>query len=370
MEKKASELRYEAGPKKGDKIAALGAAAGESLSARITQLATDEGTGTVRYTWPELDNGGNLSETTVTTRFRFFEPLGWIIGVTSQGDDAGSTARESVRKYLRRFRYGADQTDYFWIHSFDPNNPEEVVMLMHPILPSLENTDMSRTRYSRGERQGEIIYARGIQQKTPFLVHLNRTIAKNGEGFVHYDWPKPSKNGISAYAEKVSFGKLISDWNWVVGTGVYLDDVEEIRAASMSNTDIGSHKTSSGNRRRCDPFHLCHLVCPLFTTSEDPGMKAVSNLPDSLEMLIINFSYNKLSGVLPFQFGNYPNLEELLLQGNEFEGALPDSLTNFCAMLCRHVSPPEQQQLLPPSYTPRRRPEKPRSPPQKPPFTF
>jgi methyl-accepting chemotaxis protein len=47
---------------------------------------------------------------------------------------------------------------------------------------------------------------------------------KKGEGFVDYYWPKP---GEEAPVPKISFVKLFDQWEWIIGSGIYIDDVEK-----------------------------------------------------------------------------------------------------------------------------------------------
>jgi len=50
----------------------------------------------------------------------------------------------------------------------------------------------------------------------------------SGEGYVAYDWPKPTKDGAtSELYPKESFVKLYKPWGWVIGSGLYIDDVEQ-----------------------------------------------------------------------------------------------------------------------------------------------
>jgi methyl-accepting chemotaxis protein len=63
---------------------------------------------------------------------------------------------------------------------------------------------------------------------------MNAVVAESGGGHVAYDWPR---KGETAYREKISYVKLVPGWNWVVGTGVYVDDVDTAVAAMRANTD-------------------------------------------------------------------------------------------------------------------------------------
>ena len=49
-----------------------------------------------------------------------------------------------------------------------------------------------------------------------------------GSGFVDYIWEKPTKEGMTEPQPKISYVKEFKQWGWIVGTGVYVDDIEKI----------------------------------------------------------------------------------------------------------------------------------------------
>lgn len=81
---------------------------------------------------------------------------------------------------------------------------------MHPIKPALNGKDLSNVKDPTGKKL--------------FMEFVDVT-RKSGEGFVSYMWPKP---GSEVDVEKISFVKLFKPWGWIVGSGVYVDDVDAI----------------------------------------------------------------------------------------------------------------------------------------------
>ncbi|MCK5076325.1 MAG: cache domain-containing protein, partial [Calditrichia bacterium] len=59
------------------------------------------------------------------------------------------------------------------------------------------------------------------------FVAFNNVTSENGEGYVDYLWPKPTKTGLTERQPKLSFVKLFKPWNWIIGTGLYMDDIEK-----------------------------------------------------------------------------------------------------------------------------------------------
>ena len=112
-----------------------------------------------------------------------------------QAKDAASTAIEKLRY---------ETQDYFWINDMYPK------VVMHPIKPALNGKDVSKVK----DANGQLLF-----------VEFVNVAKKKGQGIVYYMWPKPgSENPV----EKVSYIKLFKPWGWIVGTGVYVDDVDAL----------------------------------------------------------------------------------------------------------------------------------------------
>ncbi|WP_434563400.1 methyl-accepting chemotaxis protein [Pseudomonas sp. Z5-35] len=133
-------------------------------------------------------------------------------------ETAGTLTREAAQKQalstVRGLRY--DQTDYFWINDLTP------VMVMHPTNPKLEGQNLSAIRDPNG-------YA---------LFNEMVAIAKaKGAGMINYLWPKP---GAEAPVGKTSYVKLFEPWGWIIGSGVYVDDVQaEFQSQMIKASLIG-----------------------------------------------------------------------------------------------------------------------------------
>ncbi|ANL72602.1 methyl-accepting chemotaxis protein [Rhizobium phaseoli] len=118
-------------------------------------------------------------------------------------EQAGTMTREqaqaAAKDVIGAMRYGAD--GYFWINDMHP------VMVMHPIKPALDGTDISQMKDPTG--------------KFLFVEFVNK-VKKDGKGFVDYYWPKP---GADEPVLKYSYVAGFEPWGWIVGTGVYADDL-------------------------------------------------------------------------------------------------------------------------------------------------
>ena len=108
-------------------------------------------------------------------------------------------AQAQAQAAIKGLRYG--DKDYFWINDLYPR------MVMHPFKPELDGKDLSASADPNGKK---------------LFVAFVETAKRDGAGFVDYLWPKP---GLDEPVEKISYVKLYPDWGWIVGTGLYLDDV-------------------------------------------------------------------------------------------------------------------------------------------------
>ncbi len=111
-------------------------------------------------------------------------------------------AQALARGAVKNLRYG--QSEYFWINDKQPR------MLMHPIKPELDGTDLAGFADPNGKKL--------------FIEMVRVAQAGASGGFVDYEWPKP---GSSQPQPKVSFVKLQPDWGWIVGSGLYTDDIRK-----------------------------------------------------------------------------------------------------------------------------------------------
>jgi len=117
--------------------------------------------------------------------------------------------QEKASDLIKALRYGPENKDYFWINDMHPT------MIMHPFKPKLDGKDLSATKDPNGKK---------------LFVEFVKVCGDKGEGFVDYYWPK---YGADKPQPKLSFVKLFKPWNWVIGSGVYLE-VAEARLKSES----------------------------------------------------------------------------------------------------------------------------------------
>ncbi len=111
-------------------------------------------------------------------------------------------AQDAAIAAVRDLRYSG--TEYFWINDMTP------AMVMHPMQQELDGTDLSTSADPDG---------------TLLFVEMVDVVRADGAGFVAYQWPKP---GTEAPQPKISYVAGYEPWGWVIGSGVYVDDVRAV----------------------------------------------------------------------------------------------------------------------------------------------
>jgi len=122
------------------------------------------------------------------------------------------TARMLAIERVKRLRYGDEGKDYFWIIDQEPR------MIMHPYRTELIGSDLNSYRDSEGKL---------------LFVEAARVVREQGSGYIDYQWQW--KNDSTRIVPKLSYVTAYPEWGWIVGTGIYLEDVrEEIKVLRRS----------------------------------------------------------------------------------------------------------------------------------------
>ncbi|NNF48127.1 MAG: PAS domain S-box protein, partial [Desulfofustis sp.] len=142
--------------------------------------------------------------------------ISWSIMVLYEKEErAGRMSRVEAQAKaigeIEHLRYGDDFRDYFWISDMQPR------LIMHP--------------YSKDLVGGDLSDYEGIGGKKNFMEFIEAA-SQSDSGYVEYVWHR--KYGEEREVPKLAYVKKFEPWGWVVGTGVFLDDVEEKNHAITS----------------------------------------------------------------------------------------------------------------------------------------
>jgi methyl-accepting chemotaxis protein len=110
-------------------------------------------------------------------------------------------AQQRAQARIAGLRYNTN--DYFWI------NDIHVRMVIHPFKPELNGRDLADIE----DPSGKFLFREMVD-----------VVKRQGGGLVSYEWPKP---GFEQPQPKLSYVSGFAPWGWVVGTGVYIDDLRQ-----------------------------------------------------------------------------------------------------------------------------------------------
>ncbi|USD42684.1 cache domain-containing protein [Vibrio sp. SCSIO 43135] len=116
-------------------------------------------------------------------------------------------AKSKAAMDIKSMRYGAENKDYFFITDMHPR------MIMHPYRSDLTNQDLTH------------FYETDSKSGFPIFVELAKLVETSHEGYLEYLWQW--KDDASITAPKMTYVEGVEEWQWIVGTGVYLEDVQQ-----------------------------------------------------------------------------------------------------------------------------------------------
>ncbi|ARJ65360.1 chemotaxis protein [Magnetospirillum sp. ME-1] len=134
--------------------------------------------------------------------------IGHYIAQAKAGTLTTEAAQAAAIEAVKAMRYSG--TEYFWINSLAGK------MVVHPIRPDMQGKDLMDLKDPAGKN---------------FFAAMIDVVRKDKAGFVDYLWPKP---GFDKPVPKVSYVKGIEEWGWLVGSGIYIDDVDAAFQAEMA----------------------------------------------------------------------------------------------------------------------------------------
>jgi two-component system, NarL family, sensor kinase len=125
-------------------------------------------------------------------------------------------AQAQALDVLRRLEFGHD--GYFFVYDFQGRN------LLNPREPHLQGEN----QFELQDRSGEFTVQKLIAQ------------ARSGGGYVEYEWYRPSTGQIE---RKVGYVDPIAGWEWVLGTGTYVDEPAQARERIAETTAAAVNDT-------------------------------------------------------------------------------------------------------------------------------
>ena len=140
-----------------------------------------------------------IKDLTITS----WETLAYYHSLEKKGLFTKEDAQKYAKAHIRTLRYGPELKNYFWIITM------KGVVVLNPYSTHLEGLN----HISLSDVNGKY-----------FIKEFIKTAINNGGGFVEYKWQW--KDDTERIETKISYVKHFHPWGWVIGTGVYLDDID------------------------------------------------------------------------------------------------------------------------------------------------
>ncbi|RBQ25997.1 chemotaxis protein [Arcobacter sp. CECT 9188] len=183
---------------------------GKQIFKEFVDITKKDKEGFIDYVWPKP----GFTEPQLKVSFvKLFSPYNWVIGTGEYVENATARIQKEALKTISDMRYA--NNDYFWINDSHPK------MIHHPTNPKLDGTDLST-------------YADPYGTKL-FVEMAKITNEKKEGGLVKYYWDKPDKKNDPK--SKFSYVQKFEPWDWIIGTGAYVDDIEAEVALMEQNTN-------------------------------------------------------------------------------------------------------------------------------------
>ncbi len=184
---------------------------GKRLFVEMVDVVKQSGKGFVDYSWPKPGfDKPQLKVSYVVS----FKPYNWIIGTGEYLEDVSGKIQKEAIETVKNMRFGQGDANYFWINDKTPT------MIMHPDNPALDGTNIGDIK----DTDGKFIFT-----------DMVKLVSEQGSGYVRYHWNK----GAEGAQPKLSFVAEFKEWGWVVGTGVWTDDIEaHIKAVQDSTGEL------------------------------------------------------------------------------------------------------------------------------------
>ena len=164
----------------------------------LAKVASTQKEGFVEYKWFKLTKKEQFRKISFV---KIFEPYNWFIGYGEYFVDFEKKIKKEAKERLDLYRFG--QNGYIWTMDKD------YTLLQHPFTKELVGNNLFETFDKKGKNLGKLFKSKALENKDG--------------NFVEYYWNKPNETDISS---KIAYVKHIPDWDWIIGTGVYAEDIK------------------------------------------------------------------------------------------------------------------------------------------------
>ena len=176
---------------------------GEFVVRDMLAVIKKDGEGFYKYTWPKPNQQGFFPKIAFV---KLFKPIGWVIGSGEYLDYVEKNIQEECLKWISNIKFGKD--GYVFAGKWDGLG--------------LSGPETGKNMYDLKDINGVKIVQELIES------------AKKGGGFVHYVLPRFEGK---KHAPKISYAVGVPEWQWYIGSGMYLDEIETAIALRESELE-------------------------------------------------------------------------------------------------------------------------------------
>jgi PAS domain S-box-containing protein len=176
---------------------------GEFVVRDMLAVVKRDGEGFYKYTWPKPNQQGFFPKIAFV---KLFKPVGWVIGSGEYLDYVEKNIQEECLKWISKIKFGKD--NYVFAGTWDG------LVLSGP---------------ETGTNMYDIEDVNGVK-----IVQELIASAKKGGGFVHYVLPRFEGK---KQAPKISYAAGVPEWEWYLGSGRYVDEIENAIALRQSELE-------------------------------------------------------------------------------------------------------------------------------------
>jgi PAS domain S-box-containing protein len=155
--------------------------------------------GFLKYSW-KSPSGKGYEEYSKVSFVKYFKPFDWYIGSKEYREDFLHDIQEEILKRIGKIRFG--NGGYIFVTDFD---------------------GVTLWNETRRDLIGKRVWAAKSPGGESAVKRAREEAVKPTGGFIEYEWFNPASKKLEP---KISFVKAVPDWEWIIGTGVYKNEVE------------------------------------------------------------------------------------------------------------------------------------------------
>ena len=193
---------------------------GELVVPDMLEIVKKNGEGFYKYTWPKPGSNGYFPKIAFV---KLFEPIGWVFGTGEYINDVEKDIQKECIDWISKIKFGKD--GYVFAGQWD---------------------GISLSGPAAGKNMYQVEDSNGVK-----IVQELIAAAKSGGGFVHYVLPKFEGK---RHAPKLSYAIGVPEWEWYVGSGVYVDEIE---------TEVELKQAELKKRIRKNIRNICFIIVGL-----------------------------------------------------------------------------------------------------------